>query len=98
MRKVKIEVTEKDIRNGVCADTERCAVTKAIKRAIPKTWVSVDDMIIEVGQQRIDTPAKVAKFVGAYDRLAIDKKPPRGTKLVGKLKPFSFVLKIPEEG
>ena len=87
--KLLIEVTQKDIEEGVAMDCKSCPVALACMRHIDKVpgVISVEaatDLILFKGLKRYvcTTPAEAGKFINRFD--------------VGiRVKPFSFELEIP---
>jgi hypothetical protein len=64
---VKIAVTDEDIANGVCGDSELCAVAHAILRQTRAGAASVGDDWIHVDGRTYATPEDVAEFIGKFD-------------------------------
>jgi hypothetical protein len=81
-KKLKIEVTEGDIKRGDACSAGSCPVAKAVRRATNwKKTVAVKGGQIEVDGVAYRAPAPVTYFVGRFD----DELP---------VKPFSFELEL----
>lgn len=81
--KVKIDVTAKDIKNGIAVDGENCPIGRAVQRVGFKgVCVSNDEFEFNFGEFAVNLPKKASKFISKFDA---------GTKV----KPFTFVINIP---
>lgn len=82
MRRVKIEVTARDIEMGRPHRPRSCPIAFGILRVFPVGWVSVGDTIT-VGNGEWKTPPSMLRFIKRFD--------------AGKpVKPFTFVLPWPK--
>lgn len=101
MRKIKVDVTEKDIRNGVCGSASKCAVSWALLRLV-RGDIQTGTLTFRIEDVIVEVPRKASEFIDAYDRV-LDGNPypmakfPKNLPLKGKLKPFTFTLRIPDE-
>lgn len=87
MKKVKIEITERDIKlgRGSAGDTTRCPVARALKRKLRDKFVRCGcTYFVFAGNHYIDLPKKASQFM--YD-LFDDAR--------AKVKPFSFTVSLP---
>ena len=97
---VKVRVTTKDIRGGICGDMFNCAVASALQRHCGKD----DDAHvfesafagtkIKIGALVISAPWEVREFSRDYDDLPRDEynRPILKKKLPEGIKPFTFEL------
>ncbi len=78
---LKINVTQRDIENGVTCAASRCPVALAVKRATKRkiVWVQLGLGIIVVGRKTYPMPAPVRAFANDFDANA-------------KVEPFRFDL------
>lgn len=90
-KRVKVTVTKRDIQRGKTEEPKLCPIALAIKRVVPprvtKVWEGVmrecvdwDGAFVEALS---DLPQKATKFIDRFD----DEE---------QVKPFSFVLKLPQ--
>jgi len=79
---MKIEITEADIRNGVCGNARQCPIAKAVARNTRRREVTVDDIDIYIKKDDFSfpTPKKARHFIDRFDSGL-------------SVKPFSFVLR-----
>lgn len=82
MKKYKIEVTERNIKEGDNTFSN-CPVARAVRRVTKAKKVEVGSGYIDSAKWWVLIPFKVAKFIGDFD----DGLP---------VKPFTFILKIRE--
>jgi hypothetical protein len=85
-----IRVTQRDIDQGVQADSFHCPVALAVRRAFKADTVWVREIIIVTkGKSRHThvTPPEVEDFVERYDSAILEFESPR---------PFSFTLGAPQ--
>lgn len=94
--KIRIHVTQKDIREGECMQPSRCAVARAINRKLKTNLIaSVAGMvkIRDINNHRLVCalwlPDSMVKFVSRFD--AKEDNPDK----VSDLKPTNFTLDIP---
>ncbi len=78
---MKIEVTQRDISRGERGSITHCPVALAIKRAT-RRGACVSNECASVGDEDIFLPARVGKFIEAFDA----RKP---------VKPFTFIMRKP---
>lgn len=82
-----IAVTASDIRYGRRESSISCPVALAIKRELDPSDINVDDtdLSLTIGELsgRADLPAKVCKFIAAFDKI--------GRKAV---RPMTFRLEV----
>lgn len=68
---MKIDVTGKDIRNGVRKIADSCPIALAVQRAFPDKGIEVDDQIIGVyapgESQLFKTPLVAKEFIALFD-------------------------------
>ena len=87
MKKIKIDVTEADIKNGIRFLSKKCPVALAVKRILKKpvqVWGDTYNLVIQKGKENeIRLPGKVDTFVERFDKGE-------------KVKPFSFFLPVAE--
>ena len=83
MKTIEVEVTERNIKQGLLGMEEYCPVALAIKRVTRLRNVFVGGGVIETEKWSVKMPVKVRKFIGRFD----DEKP---------VQPFKFTLKIRE--
>lgn len=88
MPRVTVEVTETDIRYGVCGDPRKCAIARAVKRLVKpreRPGVQVYPEELDTYDATYDLPKKARRFVEDFDE---DKK---------RVKPFKFTVTLPKE-
>ena len=84
MKRVKIEVTDLEIRNGQTFDPFGCPIALALLREFPNVYHGgVDPGFIDMNNFRIKVTRKAKKFIKDFD----NKIP---------VKPFSFYISIPK--
>lgn len=82
---MKIEVTQKDIDNGVQGECELCPIARAVKRETKRKHVRISREHVEIwrnksnGSNFYELPKKAQTFVRRFDRQE-------------SVKPFSFEL------
>lgn len=104
---VKISVTAEDILEGVPGDAESCAIALAVGRTIPgyDGYITVGGAEITVGtfERPEGEEKKLDKFLDAFvkkfDNFKEDEDDTAREKAIkaGKIRPFSFVLKLREK-
>lgn len=92
--KIKINVTQKDIKEGKPCEGRKCPVARAIRRHIESN-LSVDvqdELIIETSKKAytFKVPPEVNNFISIYDCRVF------GDYETSHTKPFSFILNIPK--
>lgn len=95
MVKVKVEVTQKDIKNGIPQDCGYCPIALAVNRTFPKlnkiyvdsaeAYAEMDERIVVVSKTSKSCRKFIEKF-DEFDELACEFQK--------KVKPFSFVIKL----
>ena len=82
--KKKIEVTAKDISNGICGHNSSCPIALAFKRTLEGAEVEVNYRFDSIIGEWIPVPLPVRaiRFIKAFDH----EKP---------VKPFSFYINVP---
>jgi len=86
--RVKVNVTSRDIKEGVPRDCENCAIARAIKKLV-KSEYSNDVVItdyVQICGINYGRNSKIVNFVDKYD-----------TERKETIKPISFVISIPKE-
>lgn len=80
-RKIKIEVTESDIKRGSQGSPNTCAIAKAVKRVMGDHPTVTSDIEVTIAGKNYtyDLPLKAENFIINFDE---DKK---------SVKPFSFI-------
>jgi len=84
---MKIQVTEKDIKNGVRNDPRMCPVALAVKRILRQPFVTVNHYHITVGHMEgyaYRSPGEVQHFIKKFDKCWWPRV---------FLKPFEFELR-----
>jgi hypothetical protein len=84
MKKITIDVTQDDIKEGEKASAEFCPIACAVRRLFPDSYIRVDDLL-EVGpddsdkdSEYYDLPESALEFIHNFD--------------IGRhVEPFSFV-------
>lgn len=76
----EITVTSKHIAKGKRSSNNKCPVALALKDKFRDNWVNVNRIYIEVKGKFYRVPQSVKDFIGNFD-------------ILGKGKPFSFLLK-----
>ena len=86
MKKVKIEITERDIElgRGLVGDGTRCPVARALRRKLRDKFFACGCTYFVYGDSYVDLPKKVSQFM--YDLFD-------GAQ--AKAKPFSFTINLP---
>ena len=103
--KLKIEVSRENIDRGIQGDGQKCPIAKAIGVAL-KPYKNIRGE--NVGSDNIDfshkkfdqevtvaTPSVASKFINKFDNIYWTPKEIKAER--AKLKPFSFVVKLPNE-
>lgn len=83
---MRIQVTGRDINQGVQGDCFHCPVALAVKRAFKaeRVWVREIIIVTKAGlRQTFDTPAEAEAFLEHYDSAVLEFEGPR---------PFTFTL------
>lgn len=83
MKSLIVEVTERDIKNGIREDATSCAIARAVKRATGRRDVEVCENYIDIPKDDYtlrDVTKTVQSFIKAYDAGE-------------EVKPFSFALR-----
>jgi hypothetical protein len=83
MKRFKIEVTENDIKRGVAWNVDKCPVARAMRRATRNMACYASLSELKVGIKLVNTPTRCQRFMRNFD----DGE---------NVKPFSFVIRIPE--
>lgn len=79
---MKFNVLKKDIRLGLPGNPRECPVSRAIRRKLKDSKVSVIGHYIRINGEEVNAPKSVQRFVDRFD----------GSKPV---RPFTFNLKTP---
>ena len=66
MKKIKINVTKNDIKNGVKLHGGRCPIALAMRRKI-KNFETVDRLEVVIGGKRLQTPPRIEEFIRKFD-------------------------------
>lgn len=84
-KKIRAEVTERDIRLGVCGDSRRCPIARALNRAMgTRQAVGVgSEIMFDRDGLYLTTPKVLLTFMNRFD----NRKP---------VSPFSFTLNLPK--
>lgn len=108
--KIEVAVSRADIDKGGIGDSDKCAVALAAKRALKSfgkiECYSVSGACIDLlydppkgfegeTSTSITPPASVKKFIDKFDAIGGERAEVK--KALAKLKPFAFVLKVPDE-
>lgn len=81
-RRVKVEVTKRDIRLG-CHNGYECPITRAVRRAARKRDVFTERRRVLIGDARAQLPLDAIDFIYRFDR----DEP---------VEPFSFEIEVSE--
>ena len=82
--KVKIEVTEEDIKNGERWMADKCPVALALNRKINDFNYVLYDLFETHDSRVYDVPESVGKFILKFDKTR-------------KGKPFKFIIDVPKK-
>lgn len=96
--KIKIQVREEHIVNGVCTNPYRCAIAISINDFMPETSVLGGYMMVRgegmkwENRLRIPLPKIAEKAIDEFDNC-----PVKGTDRLKYVQPFSFEIEIPDD-
>lgn len=68
---MKIDVTQEDINQGTCFDSEKCPVALALKRKLPGKRIVVAATSFLIEKSVLPFPPKVEIFVRCFDNKEI---------------------------
>jgi hypothetical protein len=86
MRKVIINVTQRDIDKGIPKNPCACPIHRAVSRRFRGQEICVEVNVILVGATIVQTPLEAFSFMGRFDR--------SGGIVV---KPFKFAIEVPDD-
>lgn len=88
MRKVRINVTNKDIESGKAGCETRCPIARAVLRQFKS--VTVHEALIYIERKKYQLPNKAIDFIYEYDKEWHKER----DSYIEIVKPFSFTLNI----
>jgi hypothetical protein len=84
MKKLKINVTEKDIEDGIEKDSHWCPIARAVRRIFPDQPITVGDDTVMIDDHHIYLTRRAMEFVHNFDT-------------EGPVEPFAFCVLISEQ-
>ncbi len=92
---IKVELAETDIRLGVAANSVKCPIARALRRAVGRgTAVSVKgSKYVYIGSDTYLIPKKAVTFINRFDTSYYMRGKER-SDFKASLKPISFVARL----
>lgn len=81
--KKRVNVTQKDISEGLREDCFACPIAQAVRRVIgPCRWFAVGNLDVWFGAIPVSLPVEAKKFINRFEGYQ-------------KVEPFSFEMEVP---